>query len=239
MEFANKVVAITGAAQGIGAHVAQTFVAQGAKVAVIDRLPTSGYDLCFCGDIAEEETLSAFVSKVHQQFGAVDFLINNACLSKGGLLSHCSYDDFNYVLRVGVTAPYYLVKSLNFNEGGAIVNISSTRAKMSQPDTESYSAAKGGIFALTHALAVSLSSKVRVNSISPGWIDTVHSDLSPADKNQHPCGRVGLPEDITQLCLFLCSQKSSFITGQDFVCDGGMTKQMIYTADWGWSYETK
>ena len=144
-----------------------------------------------------------------------------------------------YVQQVGVGAPYFLTMLLqdHFNEGGAIVNIGSTRGDMSQIDTESYSASKGGIVSLTHALAVSLGGKVRVNAISPGWIDTLDSKLSDADKSQHPVKRVGVPLDIVKMAMFLCSNDSSFITGQNIVVDGGMSKQMIYHGDGGWKYQ--
>ena len=154
-------------------------------------------------------------------------------------IEDCSYEEFQYALAVGVTAPFYLSKlfSKNFSDGAAIINISSSRDRMSQPQTESYTAAKGGIAALTHALAVSFSGKVRVNSISPGWIDTDYQVYDGADAIQQPCGRVGNPMDIANMVLFLCSEKAGFITGENICIDGGMTKQMIYHGDWGWKYE--
>nr|MCR4758816.1 SDR family oxidoreductase [Oscillospiraceae bacterium] len=124
----------------------------------------------------------------------------------------------------------------HFNSGGSIINISSSRDRMSQPQTESYTAAKGGIAALTHALAVSLAGKVRVNSISPGWIDTSYKIYSGADAKQQPAGRVGNPLDIANMVLYLCSDKAGFITGENICIDGGMTRQMIYHGDNGWSY---
>jgi NAD(P)-dependent dehydrogenase (short-subunit alcohol dehydrogenase family) len=148
------------------------------------------------------------------EHGKVDYLINNALpLMKG--ISECSYEEFNYTLRVGVTAPFYLTKLFlpHFTPGAAIVNISSSRDRMSQPQTESYTAAKGGIAALTHALAVSLGGKVRINSISPGWIDTAYTEYTGADAAQHPAGRVGNPLDIANMVLYLCSDKAGFITG--------------------------
>ena len=165
----------------------------------------------------------------------MDYLINNALpLMKG--IDECSYAEFNYALRVGVTAPFYLTKLFApyFAPSAAIVNISSSRDRMSQPQTESYTAAKGGISALTHALAVSLSGKVRVNSISPGWIDTDYTDYEGSDAVQHPAGRVGNPMDITNMVLYLCSDKAGFITGENICIDGGMTRQMIYHNDFGW-----
>jgi NAD(P)-dependent dehydrogenase (short-subunit alcohol dehydrogenase family) len=190
----------------------------------------------FTGDIADETVLKSFAEKVLDEHGHVDCLINNAMLGKGGL-DECSYDDFNYVLRVGISAPYMLTKLFmnHFGEGASIINISSSRDRMSQPNTESYTAAKGGIGALTHALAVSLAGKVRVNSISPGWIDTAFTQYEGPDAYQHPAGRVGNPLDIANMVLYLCSDKAGFITGENICIDGGMTKQMIYHNDYGWT----
>ncbi|HOQ00841.1 MAG TPA: SDR family oxidoreductase [Acetivibrio clariflavus] len=231
--FNNKVAVVTGGASGIGKVICEEFKKEGAHVCIIDKQPNE----YFTGDIADEETLRAFTAKVINQYGNIDYLINNACISMGGI-EDCSYEDFNYVLRVGISAPFMLTKLFmdHFNKGGAIVNISSTRDRMSQPNTESYTAAKGGIFALTHALAVSLSGKVRVNSISPGWIDTTNSEFEPSDKLQHPAGRIGTPLDIANMVLFLCSDKAGFITGENITVDGGMTRQMIYHNDFGWTY---
>ena len=152
-------------------------------------------------------------------------------------LNDCTYEEFNYALRVGVSAPFYLSKLFlpYFAPDAAIVNISSSRDRMSQPQTESYTAAKGGIAALTHALVASLAGKVRVNSISPGWIDTAFTEYSGPDAVQHPAGRVGNPLDIANMVLFLCSEKAGFITGENICIDGGMTKQMIYHNDFGWA----
>ena len=190
----------------------------------------------FQGDIGNKETLETFASKVLSEYGKVDFLINNAPpMSKG--LDSCTYEEFCYALNVGVTAAFYLTKLFkdHFANGASIVNISSSRDRMSQPQTESYTAAKGGIHALTHGLAVSLSGKVRVNSISPGWIDTDYRVYEGPDAVQQPAGRVGNPLDIANAVLFLCSDKSGFITGENICIDGGMTKQMIYHADYGWT----
>ncbi len=230
--FQNKVAVITGGARGIGKCIAEEFKRNGASVCIIDKQPNN----CFTGDLAEEETLNRFTEKIIAEYGKVDYLINNALpLMKG--ISECSYEEFNYALRVGVTAPFYLTKLFlpYFSPGAAIVNISSSRDRMSQPQTESYTAAKGGIAALTHALAVSLSGKVRVNSISPGWIDTAYTEYTGADAVQHPAGRVGNPLDIANMVLYLCSDKAGFITGENICIDGGMTKQMIYHNDFGWT----
>lgn len=229
-----KVAVVTGGARGIGKAICDEFKKQGVSVGVIDVLDND----YFVGDISEERVLRSFASKVISDYGKIDYLINNACLSKGGLLN-CSYNEFDYVLRVGVAAPFMLTKLFreHFNEGASIVNIASTRYLMSQANTESYTAAKGGILSLTHAMAVTLAGKVRVNSVSPGWIDTQESSFSPADRMQHPAGRVGNPGDIVNAVMFLCGEKSSFITGQNITVDGGMTKLMVYHDDNGWKYE--
>ena len=231
MEFKDKVVVVTGGAKGIGKCIKEQFEAQGAKVCIIDILDND----YFKGDIADKATLEAFAQKVIKDYGHVDYLINNALpLFKG--IDKCSFEEFRYALDVGVTAPFYLTKLLmpHFNKGASIVNISSTRDRQSQPQSESYTAAKGGIHALTHALAVSLAGKVRVNSISPGWIDREFAVYEGADATQHPAGRVGNPLDIANMVLYLCSDKASFITGENITIDGGMTKLMIYHGDHGW-----
>ena len=231
--FENKVVVVTGGAKGIGRAIAEEFRKAGARVCVIDLLENDYYT----GDLAEQSVLEDFARRVIADHGHLDYLINNALpLMKG--LDACSYEEFNYALRVGVTAPFYLTKLFApyFTPGAAIVNISSSRDRMSQPQTESYTAAKGGISALTHALAVSLQGKVRVNSISPGWIETQGAVWEGPDAAQHPAGRVGGPMDIAHMALFLCSDKAGFITGENICIDGGMTRQMIYHNDFGWTY---
>ena len=238
--FKDKIAVITGGSHGIGLATAQEFIKAGAKVAVMDLNPCNeSVDFFYQGDIANESDMSAFVSKVVRKFGGVDYLINNACISRGGILSDCGYDDFLYVQKVGVVAPYMLTKLFltHFNQGGAVVNIASTRASQSQPDTESYTAAKGGIAALTHALAVSLAGIVRVNCISPGWITTSADAFCYADNVQHPSRRVGVPSDIAHMVLYLCSEKAGFINGENITIDGGMSKQMIYHNDHGWKLD--
>ena len=229
--FTGKVAVVTGGAHGIGKAIAEAFRAEGAAVEIIDIAPGEHY----VGDISQKETLEAFVQSVLDKHGRIDFLINNALpLMKG--ISDCTYEGFQYALSVGVTAPFYLSKLFapHFATGGVIINISSSRDRMSQPQTESYTAAKGGIAALTHALAVSLAGRVRVNSISPGWIDTAYRVYEGPDATQQPAGRVGNPMDIAHMVLFLCSDKAGFITGENICIDGGMTRQMIYHGDWGW-----
>ena len=232
--FKGKVAIVTGGAQGIGLCVADEFRKAGADVYVIDIQEGPHY----VGDISRKETLEAFAAYVLERHEKVDYIINNALpIMKG--IDECSYEDFEYALKVGVTAPFYLVKLLagNLADGASIVNLSSSRDRMSMPQTESYTAAKGGIAALTHSLAVSLAGKARVNSISPGWIDTAYTVYEGPDAYQQPAGRVGNPMDIANMVLFLCSDKAGFITGENICIDGGMTRQMIYHGDNGWKLD--
>ena len=234
MDFKDKIAVITGGAQGIGRCITEEFRKAGAHVCVIDKQQGDH----FVGDLADKQVMEQFAKEVIDRHGHVDFLINNALpLMKG--IDECTYDEFQYALSVGVTAPFYLAKLFApyFAKDAAIVNISSSRDRMSQPQTESYTAAKGGIAALTHALAISFSGKVRVNSISPGWIDTAYTAYEGPDAIQQPAGRVGNPMDIAHMVLYLCSHKAGFITGENICIDGGMTRQMIYHGDNGWSLE--
>ncbi len=254
MAFQSKVCVITGGAGGIGRTLVRDFTTAGAKVFFIDTDP-SGFELAaefkqlgyncdfFLGDISSQECLESFALAVRTQYAKVDILINNACISRRGLISDCSYDDFTLVLKVGAVAPYYLTKLFLplFSEDAAIVNISSTRYAQSEADTESYTAAKGAITALTHAMAVSLRGKVRVNAIAPGWIDTTSSSVTCShskepDHLQHPSARIGRAEDVSRAVFFLCNSQNSFINGQILVVDGGMSHQMIYHGDYGWEY---
>ena len=230
--FKDKIVVVTGGANGIGKCIAEEFRKNGATVCVIDKVPGEHY----VGDIADKAVLEVFAKEVMEKYGRVDVLVNNAFPIMRGI-DECSYEEFQYALAVGVTAPFYLTKLFApfFSEGASVINISSSRDRMSQPQTESYTAAKGGIAALTHALAVSLSGKVRVNSISPGWIDTTGSTFTGPDATQQPAGRVGNSMDIANMVLFLCSDKAGFITGENICIDGGMTKLMVYHGDHGWT----
>ena len=232
--FQKKVAVITGGAHGIGKVIAEEFQKAGAIVRIIDIAEGNHY----VGDISKKEVLEDFADKVIKENGHIDFLINNALpLMKG--INTCSYEEFEYALAVGITAPFYLTKLFQpyFADGASIINISSSRDRMSQPQTESYTAAKGGIAALTHALAVSMAGKVRVNSISPGWIDTEYTVYEGPDAYQQPAGRVGNPKDIANMVLYLCSDKAGFITGENICIDGGMTRQMIYHGDFGWKLD--
>ena len=233
-DFTGKVAVITGGARGIGRCIREQFEKAGAAVCVIDVLDND----FFVGDIADKATLDAFAAQVIAKHGQVDFLINNAAPRMCGV-TEGTWEDFEYALRVGVTAPFYLSKLFapHFAEGASIVNISSARDRMSQPETESYTAAKGGISALTHALAISLAGKVRVNSISPGWIDTADAPWQGPDATQQPVGRVGVRTDIANMVLYLCSDMAGFITGENICIDGGMTRQMIYHGEHGWSLD--
>jgi NAD(P)-dependent dehydrogenase (short-subunit alcohol dehydrogenase family) len=230
--FNNKIAVVTGGAQGIGKCIAQEFTKAGATVYIIDKQPGDHY----VGDLSSKDVLEDFAKTIISKHGKIDYLINNAIPIMRGI-DTCSYEEFQYALSVGVTAPFYLSKLFApyFAQGAAIINISSSRDRMSMPQTESYTAAKGGIAALTHALAVSLAGRVRVNSISPGWIDTDYTEYTGPDAYQQPAGRVGNPMDIANMVLYLCSPKAGFITGENICIDGGMTHQMIYHAENGWS----
>ncbi len=257
----NRTIVITGGANGIGRCLTEHFASTGDTVYFLDKeaKPTvlltnkmrdKGWNVTGCiGDIADKQTLIDFAAQVLQEQPAgIHCLINNACLMNGGVLEGCDYEDFLYLQRVGVAAPFMLTKLFKeyFIAPASIVNLSSTRAFQSQPNTEGYTAAKGGITALTHALAVSLTGIARVNSVSPGWIDTSayhdtdrQPQFAPEDAAQHPSGRIGRPADIVRVVAFLCDKDNDFINGENIVVDGGMSKQMIYHGDHGWRFENE
>ncbi len=245
-----KTALVTGAGQGLGRIIAARLLENGYAVTLAEIDPEAGLEaeaeLAPLGPVRFIKTDVAQESEVRQAVdaatrdGRLDLLVNNAGISRGGPIASLSLEDWNRVLAVNLTAAFLSVKhaALALRAAcGSIVNIASTRAHMSEPDTEAYAATKGGLVALTHALAVSLGPEVRVNSISPGWIDVspfqkksrrAPALLSKADHAQHPCGRVGTPDDIARAVLFLADPANGFITGQNLVVDGGMTKKMIY-----------
>jgi len=249
-----KVVAISGGAQGIGRATALLFASEGYGVSVSDVDKEAGFELIrmirqqggngmfMCADVADEEAVRRWLRLTVDDFGRLDVMINNAGISRNAPVLELSLEDFERVLAVNLRGTFLCsqqaAKYMKENGGGAIVNIASTRALMSEANTEAYSASKGGILALTHAMAISLGPYgIRVNAVSPGWIETsdwqyskrarvpVHSER---DRLQHPVGRVGRPEDIAYACLYLAEPRSGFITGQNLVVDGGMTVKMIY-----------
>lgn len=246
MKYKNYGVVVTGGGHGIGRAIIEEFVREGAKVCFIDINADYGKSLVsesvffFHGDVSLEDDLNQFISFCKEKLERIDVLVNNACVSHRGSLSRCTYQEFQKSLSIGVTAPYYLSlqcqDELKKNKG-SIINIASSRAFQSEPNTESYTSAKGGIVALTHALAISLSGQVRVNCIAPGWIDVNDTEgFSKEDETAIPVGRVGKPIDVARMVMFLCSEDAGFITGETFVVDGGMSKRMIYHGDHGWEY---
>lgn len=249
--FNGKTVLVTGGAQGIGKAAVKAFLKNKARAAVLDidaealaeaesELGALGEVLAVEADVADEEGVKNAVARTVERFGGLDVLINNAGIFSCKSLEDLSLESWNRVIGVNLTGMFLCAKHCAAHlkkSCGAMVNIASTRAFQSEPDSFAYSASKGGVVALTHALAVSLGPEVRVNCIAPGWIEvsawkkSAHrSDprLSPGDHAQHPAGRVGRPEDIAELALFLASDKAGFITGACFTADGGMTKKMIY-----------
>lgn len=252
-DFSGRTILVTGGAQGIGQGIVRYLLARGANVvaadsdgeacASLDTELTSPRLLTVVTDVADEIAVRRCLEEIHRRFGGLDGLVNNAALARAhsGPLENLALEDWNRVLAVNLTGPFLVTREalslLRAAGAGAVVNIASTRALQSEAQCEAYAASKGGLVALTHALALSLGPKVRVNCISPGWIETGamqkpsarrpvrHSD---ADRAQHPVGRVGLPEDIAALVAFLLGSESGFITGQNFVVDGGMTRKMIY-----------
>jgi len=229
--FAGKVVAVTGAARGIGRAIALAFAARGARVlgVDVDPLPVDGVEMYRC-DVADAAQVKEFLARVGP---VLHVLVNNAGISEFGPLESTPVAHFDRVIAINLRGTYLMSRFaaplLRAAGQAAIVNIASTRALMSEPNTEAYAASKGGILALTHALAMTLGPAVRVNAILPGWIDVRNEELRPEDHAQHPVGRVGRPEDIAAAAVFLADPaQSGFITGQQLVVDGGMTRKMIY-----------
>lgn len=249
MDFFQFVVVVTGSGQGIGRAVAMMYAAHGAQVIIAERDPetgaaaakeinehpeTTGSAFFFCIDVSKPEDIEQLMRMVKQRFGRLDILVNNAGITVWESPYDLSVDTWDRVINTNLRSVFLCsreaAKIMRENGGGAIINLSSTRAHMSEPNTEAYAASKGGILALTHALAVSLGpDRIRVNAISPGWIETGdYASLRPEDHDQHPAGRVGTPEDIARACLFFTQKENDFVTGTELVVDGGMTRKMIY-----------
>lgn len=230
----NKTVVITGSAAGIGRALREAYETQGFTVYGIDVAEGEAYQ----GDVGSKEDLTEFIAHIRRHSNRVDVLIHNSPPPSIGIDAG-TYEEFNRAMAIGVTAAYYLIQELRdlFSEGSSILFLTSTRAEMSQRQTESYSAAKGALAALTHTLAMSLGPMIRVNGIAPGWIETSDTQypLDGPDCRQHPVGRVGNVQDIVEAALYLTSDRASFITGQILTVDGGMTRRMIYHGDEGWS----
>jgi NAD(P)-dependent dehydrogenase (short-subunit alcohol dehydrogenase family) len=226
---------VTGGAKGIGLATARRLLRDGWRVVVADPAAppadlTARHVAC---DIGKEAEVRALAAGIARQEGRLDALISNAGFMIRKPIRELTLAEWNSVLATNLTATFLLVREAEAMlraAKGAVVTVASTRARQSEPDTESYSASKGGLVALTHALAISLGPDVRVNCVSPGWIDTRGEELRPEDHAQHPAGRVGKPEDIAALIAWLIGPESGFVTGAEFVCDGGMTRKMIYAA---------
>jgi len=250
MDFIDKTAVVTGGTRGIGLCIAKFLLGEGARVVIADIEPANDrtievlagfegkYQLLHT-DISDENAVCDMARAAAAYSGRIDILVNNAAISCNKPIAELSYADWKRVIDVNLSGTFLCSKHCGrfmASHGGEIVNIASTRAFMSEPDTEAYSASKAAIVGLTHSLAISLGPKIRVNCISPGWIDTtgyrpaaeLKTQLSQADHKQHPAGRVGRPEDIANMVVYLCSSKAEFITAQNFTIDGGMTKKMIY-----------
>ena len=228
-----KVALVTGAAHGIGLAIARRLARDGWRVIGADREPADAEPGIRPAqvDVSDEAQVTALVAGLHAQEGRLDALVSNAGFMIRKPIAELSLAEWSAVLGTNLTATFLLARAAEAMlrpAGGSIVTIASTRARMSEPDTESYAASKGGLVALTHALAVSLGPEVRVNCISPGWIDVRGEALRLEDHTQHPAGRVGRPEDVAALVAFLVGSESGFTTGAEFVLDGGMTRKMIY-----------
>lgn len=237
MMFSGKVVIVTGGAQGIGLAISKAFLAEEARVAIVDiqKKPEhlSDQDVFYIqADIGEDATAGKAVKQIHEKFGQIDIMVNNAGIGEWKDPMELSVEQWQRVIDVNLRGTFLFSRETarQMPDGGAIVNISSTRAIMSEPNSEAYAASKGGILALTHAMAASLAPRrIRVNAISPGWIENADCDgLRKIDHEQHFSGRVGRPEDIARACLFLCDPENEFVTGTNVIVDGGMTRKMVY-----------
>lgn len=227
-----RIALVTGGAQGIGAGIARHLRAEGWRVVTTDVKPGTAGDRHVIADVGDEAAVTALVQGIAAQEGRLDGLVSNAGFMIRKPVEQLSLAEWQSVIGTNLTASFLLARAaapLLRAAKGSIVTMASTRAHMSQPNTESYAASKGGLLALTHALAVSLGPAIRVNCVSPGWIDTTDgSDLRPEDHAQHPAGRVGRVEDIASLVSWLLSEAAGFVTGSEFIVDGGMTRKMIY-----------
>jgi NAD(P)-dependent dehydrogenase (short-subunit alcohol dehydrogenase family) len=234
-EAGRRVALVTGGAKGIGRAVAARLAQDGWRVVVADRQEARPDHPARCvrADVSDEGAVGALLDGVRREEGRLDALVSNAGTMLVKPLRELALPDWNTVLGTNLTAAFLLVRAAETllraaPNGGAVVTIASTRARQSEPDTEAYAASKGGLVALTHALAVSLGPDVRVNCISPGWINSKGAALRPEEHRQHPAGRVGTPEDVAALAAWLLGPESGFVTGAEFVLDGGMTRRMIY-----------
>jgi len=241
--FNNKTVIVTGGANGIGRATAYAFAAKGANAILVDvkeegRLVVqewkqAGLNVAFyCANVGDTDQMAELFAHVNKKYGSIDILINNAGVSSFGSIWDINKTDWDKIMTTNAASVLFCSREAArfMKSGSAIVNMCSTRQSMSEPHTELYAASKGAIYSLTHALSVTLGEKgIRVNSISPGWIETGdYTELRPADHAQHPTGRVGRPEDVARACLYLADPENTFVTGENLVVDGGMTRKMIY-----------